>query len=80
MTSSNNELNFFIIRAPRCGTTALSNYLNNHPNILFSKPKETNFWTGQSIYNNYDDYIKNCFPNINKQKFQAIGEGSVSYY
>jgi hypothetical protein len=34
---------FFIVGAPRCGTTALSKALGGHPRIAFSKPKETHF-------------------------------------
>ncbi len=35
---------FFIVGAPRCGTTAMSKYLKHHPSISFSSPKETNFF------------------------------------
>ncbi len=27
--------NFFIIGAPKCGTTALSEYLREHPDVFF---------------------------------------------
>ena len=32
--------NFFIIGAPKCGTTALAHYLSQHPDIFISEPKE----------------------------------------
>jgi len=32
--------NFFIVGAPRCGTTALSEYLRGHPNVFMCHPKE----------------------------------------
>jgi hypothetical protein len=32
--------NFFIVGAPKCGTTALSEYLRSHPDVFFSSPKE----------------------------------------
>ncbi|NBD32874.1 MAG: hypothetical protein GVY17_07915 [Cyanobacteria bacterium] len=35
--------NFFIVGAPRCGTTALSRYLSQHRQICLSRPKETHF-------------------------------------
>ena len=32
--------NFFLIGAPKCGTTALASYLAEHPQVLMSVPKE----------------------------------------
>lgn len=34
----------FLIGAPRCGTTFLAKTLAAHPNVCFSKPKETHFF------------------------------------
>jgi len=34
----------FIVGAPRCGTTFLAKALARHPNVCFSKPKETHFF------------------------------------
>ena len=39
-----NEPNLFIVGAPKCGTTALSRYLQSHSNIFISKPKEPNYF------------------------------------
>lgn len=36
--------NFFIVGAPKCGTTALYEYLRPHPNIFMSKVKEPHFF------------------------------------
>jgi len=36
--------NFLIIGAPKCGTTALYHYLNQHPQIYMSPVKEPNFF------------------------------------
>ena len=35
---------FFVVGAPRCGTTALSRYLSQHPQVCFSKPKEPHYF------------------------------------
>lgn len=35
---------FFIIGAPRCGTTAMHRLLSLHPSLLMSSPKEPNFY------------------------------------
>jgi len=36
--------NFFIVGAPKCGTTALYEYLRPHPNIFLSEVKEPHFF------------------------------------
>lgn len=36
--------NLFIVGAPKCGTTALSEYLRDHPGLFMSRPKEPNFF------------------------------------
>lgn len=35
----------FIIGAPKCGTTALAEYLADHPEIAFSRPKEPHYYS-----------------------------------
>ncbi len=67
------KVNLFILGAPKCGTTALSNYLAQHPSVCMSKPKETNFFcTDFPLIQNHpslrfrdvDDYHARCFPNL----------------
>ena len=36
---------FFIIGAPKCGTTSLASWLGAHPDIFMSAPKEPNFFS-----------------------------------
>jgi hypothetical protein len=36
--------NFFIVGAPKCGTTALYEYLRGHPSIFMPKYKEPHFF------------------------------------
>src|SRR3546814_13335773 len=36
--------NFFIVGAPKCGTTSLANWLSEHPSIFLSNPKEPHFF------------------------------------
>ena len=40
----NKTPNFFIVGGPKCGTTAMVEYLRTHPNILISEPKEPNYF------------------------------------
>jgi hypothetical protein len=75
--------NFFIIGAPKCGTTALSEYLRSHPNVYFSEPKEPNYFNSDVIsrkiyhYTSLEDYLEKCFSG--SQGYAAVGEGSVRY-
>lgn len=71
--------NLFIVGAPKCGTTALSEYLRAHPEVFFSSPKEPHFFnTDFSTRHTYDTekYLE-CFKNYSGQKI--IAEGSVFY-
>src|SRR5690349_21884975 len=36
--------NFFIVGAPKCGTTALYEYLRPHPNVFLPRVKEPHFF------------------------------------
>jgi hypothetical protein len=74
--------NFFIIGAPKCGTTALSEYLRTHPDVFFSDPKEPNYFNTdfsdrQRQVCNENDYL-NLFKEA-KDGDKAIGEGTVWY-
>lgn len=39
----------FLVGAPRCGTTFLAKTLAAHPNVCFSKPKETHFFVRDAV-------------------------------
>ena len=71
--------NFFIIGAPKCGTTSLYHWLSEHPNIYMSPLKEPNF---------YNTDLGNCklthreyelLFHRAKDKHKAVGEASTSY-
>tara|TARA_Y100000768_G_scaffold194258_1_gene145786 strand:- start:2670 stop:3557 length:888 start_codon:yes stop_codon:yes gene_type:complete len=72
--------NFFIIGAPKCGTTSLYNYLNSHSQITMSHPKEPHYFS-KDIENggirNKEKYI-DCFSH-GKRNAIAIGESSTLY-
>lgn len=73
---------FFVVGAPRCGTTALSKALAGNPKISFSKPKETHFFLEDRSRVPVDEirrqYLESFHPNLTRET-QAIGDGSVSY-
>ncbi|MGE4481366.1 sulfotransferase domain-containing protein [Acidocella sp.] len=72
--------NFFIIGAPKCGTTTLASWLGEHPQIFFSPVKEPHhFSTDLSVDGilEYDRYVA-LFNNAT-YKHRAVGEGSAFY-
>ena len=73
---------FFIIGAPRCGTTSLSRYLSNHPGICFSQPKEPHYFSAISpkvtLADVQTQYLERFFSHC-PAGGRAVGEGSVSY-
>ena len=46
--SLNKKPSFFIIGAPKCGTTSLADWLRDHNNIFMSDPKEPHFFNTDS--------------------------------
>jgi hypothetical protein len=73
--------NFFIIGAPKCGTTALSKYLKEHPNIYFCKIKEPHFFDKDFSPKTKisEEVYLSLFADADLQKHKAIGEGSTGY-
>ena len=73
---------FFVVGAPRCGTTALSRILGGNPHVSFSKPKETHFFLDDRSHMPPEEvrrlYLERFHPKLSPDS-QAIGDGSVSY-
>jgi hypothetical protein len=73
--------NFFLIGAPKCGTTAVSEYLGAHPNIFMCKPKEPDYFAldfpAYRHVANHDGY-ESLFREVGKEHL-AVGEASVIY-
>ncbi len=73
--------NFFIIGAPKCGTTALVEYLRDHPRVFMSWPKEPHYFAED--FDRYrrirtaKDYFDIFQPATNEHL--AFGEASVWY-
>lgn len=72
---------FFIIGAPRSGTTALSEYLRANPHICFAEPKETQFFCTDMpeirLCDTEAEYMELFFSHCLDRHVQATGEGSV---
>lgn len=73
--------NFFIVGAPKCGTTALHEYLRPHPNIFLPKVKEPHFFaTDLGAYpavKTMEEYTR-LFAESTEEQVR-IGEASVYY-
>jgi len=73
---------FFVVGAPRCGTTSISRYLMRNPQICFSRPKEPHYFTGLDHQPGEDElkqnYLDRCFSHCTSSH-RSLGEGSVSY-
>jgi hypothetical protein len=73
---------FFIVGAPRCGTTAVSKSLSRNPKISFSKPKEPHFFleprSDLSEEQLHRQYLSRYHRELTADH-QAMGDGSVSY-
>jgi Sulfotransferase domain len=67
--------NFFIVGAPKCGTTALYGYLKLHPEIYMCDVKEPVFF-GSKRFKDISDYLA-LFSGANHEKM--IGEASPNY-
>lgn len=74
--------NFFIVGAPKCGTTALSEYLRAHPQVFMSTPKEPHYFA-----HDFPHY-KKTVPTLESYlalfddapaEAKAVGEASVWY-
>jgi hypothetical protein len=75
------EPNFFIVGAPRCGTSSLWTYLKGHPEIYMSTPKELYFFDRDLRKNSaqthsLEQYLTFFSAAGNRKK---IGEATPSY-
>lgn len=74
--------NFFIVGAPKCGTTALFDYLSSHPNVFLPAFKEphhfaTDFPESRKFIRSREKYLE-MFRRA-RPEHTAIGEASVLY-
>ena len=73
--------NFFIAGAPKCGTTALYEYLRSHPQVFMPNLKEPHFFSHDLITHHYvrtlDEYTQ-LFAEATPRQLR-VGEASASY-
>ena len=72
--------NFFIVGAPKCGTTAMWAFLNQHPEIFMPEMKEPHYFATDIRYQSYlrqrSAYYRLFENGHNKRR---VGEASVWY-
>lgn len=72
--------NFFILGAPKCGTTSLAAWLSEHPNVYISTIKEPDYFS-RDIGQTHRDSLKgyeSLFRYAGSDHL-AVGEASTSY-
>lgn len=82
--------NFFIVGAPKCGTTSLARYLSEHPSVFVCEPKEPNYFARDLI--DFDDaagsleaawrYDQRAYLGLFASadgRHLAVGEASTTY-
>ena len=79
--SNNAKLpNFFIVGAPKAGTTSLYAYLDQHPQVYMSPVKEPSYFAPEQCRENFifswEGYLR-LFENVSDEI--AIGEATASY-
>ena len=80
------KVDFFIVGAPKAGTTSLYHYLNEHLEIEMSSQKEPNYFSDEALKRQGMYYRKNRIDNLEKyhdlftnKAVKLRGEASVSY-
>jgi hypothetical protein len=77
---STRQPGFFIVGAPKCGTTSLAAWLHAHPRIFMSKVKEPSYFDTDSPHvglRRLDHYLR-CFQGAGPEHV-AVGEASPNY-
>src|SRR5258706_8466463 len=57
--------NFFIVGAPKCGTTSLARYLGSHPHVFITNPKEPCYFSRSLTVDRVRQRAKGCHRNLN---------------
>jgi hypothetical protein len=70
------KTHFFIVGAPKCGTTSLAEMLASHPGLCVSEPKEPHFFD-VDYPERHDQYMRTCFSKA--KEGQLLGEATPSY-
>lgn len=67
--------NLIVIGAMKCGTTSLHSYLDKHPEVQMSEPKELDFFSDDDKYEKGISWYNTFF----EKGYRYNGESSVNY-
>jgi hypothetical protein len=72
--------NFYIVGFPKCGTTSLQRYLDDHPNVFMSEWKEPGWFTAgrRRKPKSLEEYLA-LFDGADSSVHKAIGESTTGY-
>lgn len=70
---------FFIVGAPKCGTTALCKYLSHHPEVFIPPLKELNYFDADLKTKNKASSPQEYLAIFSDGKGKVCGEGSPTY-
>jgi hypothetical protein len=77
---------FFIVGAPKAGTTSLYAYLRQHPQVFMSKRKEPHYFSTFQVESAFDNFVPaikepHAYQDLfrGSDGYKAIGEASSSY-
>ena len=70
--------NFFIIGAPKTGTTAMAQYLSDHPQVFMATPKEPHHFNSDHTHGGFKD-PKEYAELFKDARAKVVGEASVFY-
>jgi hypothetical protein len=80
MSDSSRHLpNFFVLGAMRAGTASLAHYLQQHPAICFTEPRNPHFFQREQLYQRGLDYYLRTFC-ANGGESPWRGEASSTYF
>jgi len=72
------KLDYMVIGSPKCGTTTLCKYLDQHPDIYITNPKEPLFFCPDVFMKSKDwDWYSSLFSSVKNEKI--VCEGTVNY-
>ena len=79
-SNTNPKPSFFIVGAPRCGTTAICNFLNQHPDVFIPYLKEPHYF-GSDLSNVRRDFktVEDYLEIFEEANHEICGEGSTWY-
>lgn len=71
--------NFFIVGAPKCGTTSLATWLADHPNVYMSPVKEPHFFNIDGLVRVRTTHDYEALFEAVTNEHLAVGEASTHY-